>query len=190
LPGNEEGNFEEIKQLGGPRFAFVETDGLSFLVQHTPKNLGPSWAECLSIEYRPIWGGIPNANVREAIAAITSFLLGRDLVNVGHTRFAADGLPISQVARNPQKDNLVSLCQREDGRTPVEIDTYKAEGGIEPLLRQLVPNYLTLTARRRGVPTRGPRLARCPAPGAGRGPRCTAPLPVPARPAPGPRPPS
>jgi hypothetical protein len=53
LPGNEEGNFEEIKQLGGPRFAFVETDGLSFLVQHTPKNLGPSWAECLSIEYRP-----------------------------------------------------------------------------------------------------------------------------------------
>src|SRR5215212_9060782 len=58
LPGNEEDNFEEIEQLGGPRFAFVETDGLSFLVQHTPKQLGPSWSECLSIEYRPIWGGI------------------------------------------------------------------------------------------------------------------------------------
>ena len=118
LPGNEEDNFEEIKHLGGARFAFVESDGLSFLVQHTPKNLGPSWSGCLSIEYRPVWGGIPDANVREAIAAITSFLMGRELVNVGHTSFAADGLPVSQVAINPQKDNLMSLCQRDEMRTP------------------------------------------------------------------------
>jgi hypothetical protein len=144
LPGNEEDTFEEVKQLGGTRFAFIETDGLSFLVQHTPKKLGPSWSECLSIEYRPMWDGIPNANVREAIAAITSFLMGRELINVGHTRFAANGLPISQVAINPQKDNLVSMCQREDGRTPVEIDAYRSEGGIVPLLRRFVPNYLTL----------------------------------------------
>jgi hypothetical protein len=147
LPGNEEDTFEITKQTGASRSAaFVETDGLSFLVQHTPKNLGPSWSRGLSIEYRPVWGGVPDSNVREAIAAITSFLMGRELVNVGHTRFNADGRSISQVALSPQKDNLVSMCQRESELTPVEIDAYRSEGGIEPLLKQLVPNYLTLQA--------------------------------------------
>jgi hypothetical protein len=117
---------------------------LSFLVQHTPRDLGPSWSKCLSIEYRPVWGGIPEPNIREAIAAITSFLMGRELVNVGHTRFAADGRSISQVALNPRKDNLVFLCQREAALRPVETDTIRSFGGIESLLEQLVPNYLAL----------------------------------------------
>lgn len=149
LPGNKEDWFEESKQIGGAHFAFVETDSLSFLVQHTPRNLGPSWSKCLSIEYRPVWGGIPGINIREAIAAITSFLMGRELVNVGHTRFAADGRPISQVALNPQKDNLVSMCQREDELRPVEIDAYRSKGGIETLLEQLVPSFLALQDRLR-----------------------------------------
>ena len=145
LPGNEEDIFEITKQTGASRSAaFVETDGLSFLIQHTPKNLGPSWSECMSIEYRPVWGEIPDSNIREAIAAITSFLMGRELVNVGHTRFNAEGRSISQVALNPLKDNLVSMCQREAELSPVEFDAYRSEGGIEPLLEQLVPSYLTL----------------------------------------------
>jgi hypothetical protein len=145
LPGNEEDIFEITNETGASRLAaFVESDGLSLLVQHTPKNLGPSWSRCLSIEYRPVWGEIPDSKIREAIAAITSFLMGRELVNVGHTRFNADGLSISQVALNPPKDNLVSMCQRESELSPVEIDAYRSEGGIEPLLKQLVPNYLTL----------------------------------------------
>jgi hypothetical protein len=144
LPGNEEDSFEETKQLGVTRFVFVETDDLSFLVQHSPKSLGPSWSKCLSIEYRPVWGGIPDSDSREAIAATTSFLMGRELINVGHTRFAADGRPISQVALNPRKGNLVSLCQGEDELNPVEVDAYRSKGGIKPLLEQFVPSYLTL----------------------------------------------
>jgi hypothetical protein len=38
----------------------------------------------------------------------------------------------------------VSMCQRESELSPVEIDAYRSEGGIEPLLKQLVPSYLTL----------------------------------------------
>jgi hypothetical protein len=144
LPSNEEDVFEETKQLGGTRFAFIETDGLSFLVQQTPKNLGPSWSKCLSIEYRPVWGGLPDSDSREAIAAVTSFLIGRELINVGHTRFAADGRPVSQVALSPRKDNLVSLCQEEVELNPVEVDAYKSKGGTKPLLEQFVPSYLTL----------------------------------------------
>jgi hypothetical protein len=49
LPGNEEDIFEDSKQWGGASFAFVETDGLSFLVQHTPRNLGPSWSNTVPV---------------------------------------------------------------------------------------------------------------------------------------------
>ncbi len=141
LPGNEEDIFEITKQTGASRSAaFVETDGLSFLVQHTPKNLGPSWSKCLSIEYRPVWGGIPNSHVRDAIAAITGFLMGRDLVNVGHTRFNAEGRSISQVALNPPKDNLVSMCQREAELSPVEIDAYRSEGASNLFLNSWCPD--------------------------------------------------
>ena len=139
LPGNEEDIFEDNKQWGGASFAFVKTDGLSFLVQHTPMDLGPSWSKCLSIEYRPVWGGIPEPNVREAIAAITSFLMGRELVNVGHTGFAADGRSISQVALNPRKDNLVSLCQREAALRPVETDTSDYLEASNPSLSSWCP---------------------------------------------------
>jgi hypothetical protein len=38
----------------------------------------------------------------------------------------------------------VSMCQREAELSPVEIDAYRSEGGIEPLLKQLEPSYLTL----------------------------------------------
>ncbi len=145
LPGNEEEVFEDTKSMSGMRnLAFVQTTGLSFLVQHAPKDLGPSWSECLSIEYRPAWGGIPDATDREAIGALVGFLVGRELINVGHTRFAADGRPISQVALSPRKDNLVSLCQRSTGLRPVEIDTLESAGGIEALLANLVSSYLAL----------------------------------------------
>ena len=78
LPGNEKDSFEETKSIGGTGFAFVQTKELSFLVQHTP-NLGPSWSKCLSIEYRPAWGGILEDRDREAIGALVGFLSGREL---------------------------------------------------------------------------------------------------------------
>jgi hypothetical protein len=112
LPGNEKDSFEETKIIGGTGFVFVQTEELSFLVQHTPNDLGPSWSKCLSIEYRPTWGGIPEDKDREAIGALVGFLSGRELINLGHTRFDAEGRPISQVALSPRKDNLVSMCQR------------------------------------------------------------------------------
>jgi hypothetical protein len=145
LPGNEKDVFEEAKSMSGARnLAFIEAESLSFLVQHTPKKLGPSWSECLSIEYRPVWGGVPNSADREAIGALISFLVGRELIKVGHTRFAADGRPISQVALSPRKDNLISLCKRSGELRPVEIDTLRSEGGLEELLSQLMSKYLSL----------------------------------------------
>lgn len=144
LPDNQEDSFEHPQQIGGASFAFVETDGLSFLVQHTPKGLGPSWSECLSIEYRPSWGGVPDPDVREAIGALAGFVLGRELVNVGHTRFDEGGYPIERVALDPRKRNLVYLCQRPVDFTPVGVDTLGGGGGVEPLLNDLVPGYLAL----------------------------------------------
>ena len=127
MPGNEKDSFEETKSIGGTGFAFVQTKELSLLVQHTP-NLGPSWSKCLSIEYRPAWGGIPEDRDREAIGALVGFLSGRELINLGHTRFDAEGKQISQVALSPRKDNLVSMCQRSGEFRPVEIDPLR--GGM------------------------------------------------------------
>jgi hypothetical protein len=144
LPGNEKDSFEETKIIGGTGFVFVQTEELSFLVQHTPNDLGPSWSKCLSIEYRPTWGGIPEDRDREAIGALVGFLSGRELINLGHTRFDAEGRPISQVALSPRKDNLVSMCQRSGEFRPVEIDPLRAGDGLENLLTKLASNYLTL----------------------------------------------
>jgi hypothetical protein len=143
LPGNEKDSFEETKSIGGTGLAFVQTKELSLLVQHTP-NLGPSWSKCLSIEYRPAWGSIPEDRDREAIGALVGFLSGRELINVGHTRFDAEGKQISQVALSPRKDNLVSMCQRSGEFRPVEIDPLRGGDGLENLLTKLATNYLTL----------------------------------------------
>jgi hypothetical protein len=88
LPGNEKDVFEETKSISGARFAFVQAEGLSFLVQHTPNNLGPSWSECLSIEYRPVWRGVPHSADREAIGALVSFLVHDQATSCGTERYS------------------------------------------------------------------------------------------------------
>ncbi len=62
---------------------------------------------------------------------------------MGFTRFDDQGYPLEQFVRSPPKRNLIALCQSGDYPF-VELDTQRAEGGIEKVLNRLLPNYLYL----------------------------------------------
>jgi hypothetical protein len=123
--------------------AFVETADFGFVLQPIPEELGPSWSKCMSIEYRENLGGIPEPEVREAIAAVVSFVMGRPLVSVGHTVFDAHGHPVEQVTKSPVEDNVVAMCQASE-QPPVRLDKHKPTEILEVLLREMVPSYLEL----------------------------------------------
>jgi|LSQX01.1.fsa_nt_gb hypothetical protein len=124
-------------------FAFIELENRSFIIQSIPKYYGPSWSNCIGIEYRNEWGGIPDEEEREAISEVVSFILGKHLLNVGYTKFAGLGYPVEEVAENPWGSNVVSLCQ-DTALFPVDIDNYSTWGYIEKVLAQLIPQYLLL----------------------------------------------
>jgi len=124
--------------------AFVETPDVSFLVQPVPKELGPPWSKCLGIEYRHEWGGIPDADDREAIANILSFLMGRPLVGVGYTAFDRRGHAVEQVAISPPASNLVAMCKKPE-QPPINLDQRKPPSIFEGLLRKMVPCYLAIS---------------------------------------------
>ena len=124
-------------------FAFIELENRSFIIQSIPKYYGPSWSNCIGIEYRNEWGGIPDEEEREAISEVVSFILGKHLLNVGYTKFVCLGYPVEEVAENPWGSNVVSLCQ-DTALFPVDIDNYSTWGYIEKVLAQLIPQYLLL----------------------------------------------
>jgi hypothetical protein len=144
LPINQEESFEASTVVSGTRLAFVETSKLNFLIQQVPKEFRPPWSECLAIEYRPKWGEVPSVEDRKSIAALVGFLMGRELINIGYTRFDKAGYPMEKVALHPRKDNLIALCQQSSSLKPTETNTLRNEGGIAAVLKHLLPNYLAL----------------------------------------------
>lgn len=124
-------------------FAFIELKNMSFIIQAVPKYLGPHWSNCIGIEYREEWEGVPTEEEREAISEIVGFIFGKHLLNVGYTKYAGKGYPIEEVAKNPWGDNVVSKCQKA-ALFPIDIDSCQTWGMVEKVLNQLIPQYLLL----------------------------------------------
>lgn len=124
-------------------FAFIELGDFNFIIQVVPKHFGPSWSNNIAIEYREEWGGIPREEDREAIREIVSFILGKQLLNVGYSTFNDMGYPINEVAIDPWGDNIVSKC-KEPSLFPIMIDDYNNRGIIEQILKNLIPTYLEI----------------------------------------------
>ncbi len=140
-----------VKTGGSVDHIFVELDNLSFLIQDVPESLIPDYSKCLGIEYREEWGGIPESNKRQAIAEIVSFIAGRQLLNVGYTKFQESGYVIEEVAIKPSysfNQNIINLCKLPDS-SPVKLVKFNADNGrieykTEKVLQNLVPKYLSL----------------------------------------------
>jgi len=124
-------------------FAFIELENRSFIVQSVPKYLGPKWSNCIGIEFREEWGGIPDEDERDAISEITGFIMGKHLLNVGHTKYCGKGYPVEQVAKKPWGDNVISKCKKA-ALFPVDIDNYKKMDSLEKILTQIIPQYLLI----------------------------------------------
>ena len=121
-----------------------------FIIHTVPEKLGPNWSNNIGIEYRAEWG-IPEAEEREIINEIVSFILGRQLINIGYSTFNKEGFPLEEISITPNKrpeTNIVDLCQKPD-ISPIN---YKSSDksrrlpyeGIELDLSEIIPVYISL----------------------------------------------
>ncbi|NMF65902.1 hypothetical protein DP113_17605 [Brasilonema octagenarum UFV-E1] len=126
-------------------YVVIQLDNLKFVIHDVPKYLAPNWSNCLGIEYREEWGGIPESGERESIAEIVGFIAGRQLFNIGLTEFDKSGYAIQEIAKNPPYSlghNLITTCQSPDF-PPVRLqEDFNIK--TEEVLQQLIPNYLSL----------------------------------------------
>ena len=123
-------------------FAFIDAGEIKFIIAKIPGRVGPSWSNSICIEYRSEWGEIPGQEIREAIAELTSFVVGKHLLNIGYSIFDSTGQPQEQLALNPWGDNVVSLCQMQE-ILPIRF-SYTAFDRLERILSQTIPKYLVL----------------------------------------------
>lgn len=133
-------------------YTFIELENFGFLIHAVPNHLTPEWSNCLGIEYREEWGGIPEVDKRESIAEIVSLVAGCQLLSVGFTKYSKSGYSIEEFTRNPPYSlghNLITLCQRTAlppislKEIPADIEA-RSEIKTEEVLQQLIPSYLSL----------------------------------------------
>ena len=79
--------------------------------------------------------------MRDAVAEIVSFLMGRPLIHLGYTLFDERGIPIEQVVISPVVEDLRHVSGRT-AHPPVDIDKGRPTDTFEVVLRELVPKYL------------------------------------------------
>ena len=116
-----------------------------FIIYQVPDKLGPKWTKNIGIEYRDEWG-IPDLVERIKISEIISFVFGRQLLKVGHTKFDKKGDYIEEFVVNPRLPssiNIKSVCALSD-RLPIEIRPYEPKIPIEPILNHIITSYLKL----------------------------------------------
>jgi hypothetical protein len=152
---------------GSADCAVVCLPEFSFLLRAVPEEFGPSWSKNVAIEYNSKVGPIPDAETREAVSEIVSFVLGRRLIRIGDTglttqdfcfnmqsleNVSAAGLEPVKVkpnwafqlsSRNPWAINVRDLCSKLD-YAPIPIERLHREQNqhIEAVLTKLVPIYL------------------------------------------------
>jgi hypothetical protein len=118
----------------------VTSGSLDFLVHLVPAELCPGWSRGVGIEYRAPC--IPNESTRQAVEEIVSFAIGRRLMRVGSTSFAADGLPLGGECTNPWGSNIPSICSSSDDSPFPILAAMEGSMDVEALLRDLVPRYV------------------------------------------------
>ncbi|MFZ1898081.1 hypothetical protein [Methanoregula sp.] len=145
-----DGKLEE--KVSGPRneqistfdFAFIECEKYGFIIHQVPKVFGPTWSEhSLGIEYRKEYGYIPEPKERESISEIVSFILGKHLLNCGHTIFDEDRYLIKQVAINPWGIDIRGQC-KSPSIPPISLHFDSNATQIEKILPPLILKYLEL----------------------------------------------
>jgi hypothetical protein len=146
--------------------AVVQLPKFCFVLRSVPQEFGPSWSKNVAIEYSTKLSPIPDADTREAVAEIVSFVLGRRLIDVGDSALATydsgfcmqdwersrgkmlpvavkTDFPFHLRSWNPRGPNVRTVCSRIDF-PPIPINRQaRADAlNIEDVLARLVPVYL------------------------------------------------
>lgn len=140
----EEANLEYSSKSSGCEqdFAFVDTNQVKFIISNVDDDFGPKWSNKIGIEYIKKIGSIPEKETRESINEIVSFILGKQLLHVGYTKYNNDGQIVEAFVKSPWTNNTISLCQ-EPVYKPINIRISRPVE-LEEVLKQLVPSYLQL----------------------------------------------
>ena len=119
-----------------------EYENCQIIVSRVPKDVESSWKNCISIEYRNSDGEYPTEDIRDSIHEIVSFLLGKQLLNIGHTEFNENEFAVSKIGFNP---GFHSITRKKDSLAylPVPLSEIK-DGGIERILTLLTPRYVNI----------------------------------------------
>ncbi len=131
------------KQGAGINCAFIELDKFCFNIKKVPKVFGPSWSHNYAIEYCDKWGYIPDETIRKKIHSFISFLFGRQLLYVGHSKYNEDNQIIEEIANDPWGSDIRRKC-KESSLYPIKIDNHKDMGRFKELIKSSLPVFLDL----------------------------------------------
>jgi hypothetical protein len=126
-------------------FVRIRYDRNAFVLHAVPKDAGVPWSNCVGIEFRKDWGGIPTREVREKIADLAGFVVGRRLLFIGHTEFGNDGVYTARSAVPPNTTQAETISRIPD-RPPIQIvrnTGTSIRSSLKPVLESLVPVYLS-----------------------------------------------
>ena len=122
---------------------YIEFNDTGVLVRKVAKECGPAWSNNIALEYRNIYGRIPDKEEREKIAELLGFLMGRHLILVGDTAYCKD-VVIESNMYHPHSKNTVAECS-SNTRELIPVHQYHNERNNFRLFAQkLLPFYLEL----------------------------------------------
>lgn len=132
----------DIKIKSSLDYSFVNCEKVKFIIHSVPNKYEPQWSEKIGIEYRKEFG-IPNIEDRKSISEIVSFVVGRQLLNIGSSEFDSNGYPIKQIFLNTPVSDVRRLCNQNE-LPPIDLELYSNSYNIESILKELVPKYIEL----------------------------------------------
>lgn len=116
----------------------VDAGAIKFAVCRVPKKWAPKWAHPMRVDFL---APIPDAQTRDAVSEILSFVVGRRLMRVGSTTYDSSGAIVEEEAINPWGRGIRGLCRGSD-IPPVPLAFHSDD--IERALADLVPKYIAL----------------------------------------------
>ena len=115
----------------------ITVPGGHLVISKVPDEYGPAWAGPIGLEFH---GDCQNDRyLRDGIAEILSFLLGRPLIRVGSTSYDREGFSLTESAQSPGVIGLRERCQLAS-KPPVALGWAHVE--LESLLKKAIPRYM------------------------------------------------
>ena len=142
--GIQESTIKRTSEGSNLDHLIIRTKGFSFIIAKAGKGIGPNWSKNIAIEYSEKTGGIPEVEIRKAVAEIIGFIFGKQLLNVGYSEYTEDLSLLSFTAFNPWGNNIRSKCLRSS-LFPFIKDDYRIDiHWLEEVVAELVDSYIQL----------------------------------------------